>query len=92
MSYSFLFRAASVAVAAAAISACLDEVVAEQPVHAADRAQAEAAAASLLNLLGEPGEGPDLTGAVSGWVAKTGDALTGASVSVSVTHAARLTG
>jgi len=51
MSYSFNVRAASKAAALAAVSVELDKVVTQQPVHAADRAAAEAAAVAQVNLL-----------------------------------------
>lgn len=88
MSYSFNFRAATVALASAAIAARLDEVVATQPIHEADRAQAEAAANAFVGTLGEPAEGQELAVSVCGWVSKTNDTLTGASVTVTANHVA----
>lgn len=53
MSYSFYVRAATKAEAKEKVKEKLDEVVASQPVHEADRAQAQAAAEAFIDLLRE---------------------------------------
>lgn len=68
MSYSFNVRAADKAAARAAIAAELDKVVEQQPVHEADRAQAETNASSALDVIPEPGEGEEVNATVNGWV------------------------
>lgn len=68
MSYSFNVRAADKAAARAAIAAELDKVVDQQPIHAADRDQAEANAAAALDVIPEPGEGQDISVSVNGYV------------------------
>ena len=85
MSYSISVRAVSVAAAALAVSAQLDEIVAQQPIHEADRAQALAATEAFLGLVREPGEGEEITVSLSGSVSKYregDDAFNSASVSV----------
>lgn len=51
MSYSISAKAATKAEAVAAIKTKLDEVVAQQPVHAQDRALAASAAEAFANVL-----------------------------------------
>jgi hypothetical protein len=51
MSYSFSARAASKAAVIEVVRAKLAEVVAQQPVHAADQAQAQAASEVFINML-----------------------------------------
>lgn len=70
MSYSFNVLAASTALAAAAVATKLDETVAQQPIHEADKAQAQVAVDSLLPLLREPGDGEQISVSVSGSVSK----------------------
>jgi len=70
MSYSFNILAATSVLAAAEVAAKLDETVASQPIHEADKAQAQAAVDSLLPLLREPAEGEQLSVSVSGSVSK----------------------
>ena len=55
MSYSFSVTAATKAAACRAVSAELDKVVESQPVHAADRAAAQATAETFIIMLqGDP--------------------------------------
>ncbi len=85
MSYSFNVRAADKAGARAAVAAELDKVVAQQPIHAADRAQAAAAVDAFLDLIGDPGEGQEVSVSVNGSVSRyDSDSLTSASVGVNV--------
>jgi hypothetical protein len=67
MSYSFGIRAATKALALAAVAAKLDEVVQSQPVHKADREQAQAAAEGFINVLKED-EAMDIAVTVNGSV------------------------
>jgi hypothetical protein len=70
MSYSFNVLAATSVLAAAAVATKLDETAAQQPIHEADKAQAQAAVESLLPLLREPEEGEQISVSVSGSVSK----------------------
>ena len=88
MSYSFNVRAADKADACAKVTAELDKVVASQPIHEADRAQAQTAAEAFTALLGEPGENQEISVSVSGSISKWADgaqlqSVTGAGVSIS---------
>lgn len=83
MSYSFNVRAADKADARAKVAAELDKVVASQPIHEIDRAQAEAAAEAFLSLLGEPGAQQEISVSVSGSICRwDSDVVTGTMVSV----------
>lgn len=85
MSYSFCIVAASLAVASTAVAVELDKVTESQPIHAADREQAEAAATAFINLLEEPGENQEVvvnvSGSISRWPAEA-EKFSSASVSV----------
>jgi membrane protein implicated in regulation of membrane protease activity len=70
MSYSFNIFAVSAAAAAIAVAAKLDETVAQQPIHEADKDQAQAATEQLLGLLREPAENEHISVSVSGSVSK----------------------
>lgn len=70
MSYSFNILAASVAAASVAVATKLDETVAAQPIHEADKAQAQAATEQMLALLRAPAEGEQISVSVSGSVSK----------------------
>ena len=70
MSYSFNVRAADKAAARAAVAAELDKVVEAQPLHSIDRIHAEAAADAFLDLIGDPGEGQEVSVSVNGSVAR----------------------
>lgn len=70
MSYSFNVLAASAATAALAVAAKLDETVAQQPIHEADKAQAYTTTEQLLDLVREPAEGEQISVSVSGSVSK----------------------
>jgi len=85
MSYSFSVVAATAAALAAAASAKLDEVCAQQPIHERDRGVADQTIASVLALTAEPAEGQHLHATVTGscWGPEDGP-LTGASLSVSI--------
>lgn len=87
MSYSLSVRAATKAAALAEVIAKLDEVVKQQPVHAADRQQAEAAATVMVTVVPEPTDAQDVSVSVSGSVGWSGaypdsHKLTSASISV----------
>ncbi|UDF33531.1 UNVERIFIED_ORG: hypothetical protein LHJ69_12950 [Shinella sp. XGS7] len=87
MSYSFNVRGATKALALAVLAAKLDEVVQQQPVHAADRQQAQAAAEAFVGLLPDDASKEvhiNISGYVSGqWSGSDLVQLSGASVSVS---------
>lgn len=83
MSYSFGLKAATKAAAIAEISKQLDAVVAAQPVHAADRAQAQAASEAFVNLLPDD-DAQDVGASISGWIQTTDGGLVQASVGVTV--------
>ena len=86
MSYSFNVSAATKAAAVEKVVAELDKVVAAQPVHAADRAQAQATAEAFVNIVPDPKEDQEIYVSVSGWVNWTSDlVVTAASVNVSAT-------
>ena len=70
MSYSFNVLAATSVLATAAVATKLDQTVSEQPIHEADKSQAQAAVDSLLPLLREPAEGEQISVSVSGSVSK----------------------
>lgn len=53
MSYSITVRAANKAEAKTKVAAELDKVVAQQPAHAHDRAQAEAATFAFIDLVAD---------------------------------------
>ena len=87
MSYSFQVRGATKAAALTLVAAQLDAVVAFQPVHAADRAQALATAEAFVNLLPDC-DAKDVSVSVNGYVMGQWDKsdlveLSGASVGVS---------
>lgn len=84
MSYSFSVRGADKAASIKAVSNELDKVVANQSIHAKDRAQALAAAESMVAVLADDPERDvqvDMWGSVS-W--RGDEQITAASVSVSV--------
>ncbi len=89
MSYSFSARGATKVDVTAKISAELDKVVASQPIHSADRAQAQAAAEAFLAIIPDSAGDKDFCVSVSGsvgWSGMAGTAdqvLTSAGVSVS---------
>lgn len=56
MSYSFTILAATKSLALAAVASKLDEVVAQQPSHEVDRAQAQQAAELFVGLLPDDAE------------------------------------
>lgn len=69
MSYSFTVSAPDKAAAKSAVSAKLDEVMAQQPSHALDRNMAEASAHSFIDLLpGDAPAGQELSVSVNGSV------------------------
>jgi hypothetical protein len=60
MSYSFAITGISKVDAAAKVAAEFDQVIVNQPTHAADKEGAVAAANAFINLLGEPGDGEQI--------------------------------
>lgn len=92
MSYSFIVRAANKESAKAGVAAELDKVVAAQPAHAADRAQAQAVADAFIDMLAV-NDTMTLQVNVHGSVSWTGDVsaptVTAAGVGVSVHYALR---
>jgi hypothetical protein len=93
MSYSFGVRAATKAQAMEKVAIELDKVVAAQPIHSADRAQAQAAAAAFLGIIPNANADQDFQVYVSGSVSWNGllpDAvLTSAGVNVSAALVAK---
>lgn len=84
MSYSFSVRGATKAIALQNVVAQLDEVVAAQPIHAADRSQAQAAAIAFLALVPDDAGDQDFFVSVHGSVGWQGDnVIISASVGVS---------
>jgi hypothetical protein len=87
MSYSFSVRGATKAEVTAKVSAELDKVVATQPIHSADRAQAQAAAEAFVAIVPDNADGKDFYVSVSGSVGWSGNlgvdsVVTSASVNV----------
>lgn len=86
MSYSFTIRGASKAMALASVSLKLDEIAIQQPVHAADNAQAMQAAELFVGVLPDDDTRDvqvSMNGYVSGqWEGSSLLKLTSASVSV----------
>ena len=88
MSYSFIVRAASKAEVKALVASKLAEVVATQPSHQHDQAQANAAASAFVDCLGDD-DTRDIAVNVNGSVGWSGGCwgeghtVTSASVSVS---------
>lgn len=83
MSYSFSARGATREALMTAVAAELDKVVEAQPIHKADREQAYNAVEWFAHIVPET-DGKDLSASVSGSVSSTEDAITAASVNVSV--------
>lgn len=97
MSYSFSVRAATKSDAVVRVAAELAKVVASQPIHAADQAQAQAVAETFILVVDEPSDGFELSISVSGWLqwraaehATSAGPFTGANVSVSVSIVAKI--
>lgn len=67
MSYSFNVRASTKAEAKSKIAAELEKIAVSQPSHAADRAQAQAAAEAFVDVLAEDAD-RDVQVAVNGWL------------------------
>lgn len=67
MSYSFTIRAASKALALAAVAAELDKVVERDPVHKVDRPQAQHVAELMVGLLPDD-DSRDVSVAMNGYV------------------------
>ena len=93
MSYSFNIQAATKAAAKQAISQKLAQVEANQPVHRADRQQAEATAHAFVDQL-QDDDARDIAVSVNGSLGWSGSldaqGLTGEIVSTSVGVSARL--
>ena len=87
MSYSFSFTAASKSEAKERVATELDKVVESQPMHAADREQAAAAADAFIDLVPEPKDDQAIYVSMSGSVSWTGDQdnrnVTGGAVNIS---------
>ena len=93
MSYSFNIRAASAADAIDAVNHEFDKVVAGQPVHEVDRAQAVANAKAAIDIIAEPLEGEEISVSVNGYVQWRGVmggeepvSITGVNISVSAAN------
>lgn len=93
MSYSVGARAATRAEVVEKIVAALDKVVENQPIHAADRAQAQAAAEAFLGVIPDANENQEFALSVSGSVSWSGSGadsvITSASVNVSASLVAK---
>lgn len=88
MSYSFTAFAPTRAELRSKVKTALDGIVAAQPIHAADREQAEAAANAFISLVIEDPE-KDVTISMHGSVWSTPDGLKSAGVGVSVSQTTR---
>lgn len=89
MSYSFNAKAGSKTELLEAVKSKLAEVVASQPVHSRDEAQAAVTTEAVLGLIADPAEGEEVNAYVSGSLGWRGDvsnpeAITSASVNISV--------
>lgn len=84
MSYSFNVRAKTKADALAKVSAKIDEVVAQQPIHAHDRQAVESHASTMLSLVGEPPENHQLSVSVNGSCWQRDGVFGGAGAGVSI--------
>lgn len=74
MSYSISAKAATKSLLLAALASKMAEVVASQPVHAADQAQALSAAESFVSLMPEtPPDGKAFTASMNGSITTTDD-------------------
>lgn len=98
MSYSFSKRGATRAAVLAMVSAQFDEIVAQQPIHAADRAQAQAVAESFLAIVPDADDTQDYYIAMHGSVSytwnspdNTPDRILGASLGVTANLVAKET-
>jgi len=95
MSYSFSVRGATKAEVIEKIGAELNKVVLSQPIHAADRVQAQAAAEAFLGVIPGKSDNQDFYISVSGSVGWNGilgtadQVLTSAGVSVSANLVAK---
>ncbi len=87
MSYSFSARGATKAEVMEKVVAELDKVVAGQPIHSADRAQAQAAAEAFLGVIPEVNENQDFYVSLSGSVSWNGTDNVVTSASANVTAA-----
>lgn len=72
MSYSFVIKAASAALALAAVEAKFDEIVASQPIHANDKAQVLANAKSAIDFIAVD-ETRDVSVSVNGYLSWSGN-------------------
>jgi hypothetical protein len=88
LSYSFSKTGATKAIVLALVKHELENVVAQQPIHSADQAQAMAVAEAFIEIIPDPNENQDvaisLNGSVS-WISggtAQPDVVTGASVGV----------
>jgi hypothetical protein len=94
MSYSFNVKAATKDEAKAAVVVGFDQVVANQPVHAADKAAVLANANTIIDLLGD-NDAKDISVSCNGWVqwqstSSDGiDTFTGVSVGCTASHVDR---
>jgi hypothetical protein len=85
MSYSFSVCEATRPEVLVKVSAEFDKVVSGQPIHAADRAQAEKTVESFLGIIPGPNEAQNFSVSVSGWVSwDVSQTVTSANVNVSV--------
>ena len=91
MSYSFTTKADDKFKLKAAVSDELDKVVAQQPVHAADRGVHQQAAYAMIDLVREPRESEEIVASINGscWKDDGADKLNGGSISVNISHHAK---
>jgi hypothetical protein len=91
MSYSFSVKAATKAEAKQKVAEQFDVVVNGQPIHAADRDAAQAAANAFIDILGEPTEAEQVSVSVNGYVSWRGENnFVGANVSVGASLASKV--
>jgi hypothetical protein len=88
MSYSFQVSGATKAEAIAKVAEELTKVVANQPPHAADQAQAQAAAESFINLLADD-DAQDISLSMHGSLWNSDAGILSANVNVTATIAKR---
>lgn len=95
MSYSFSVRGATKAEVIGKVSVELDKVVTSQPIHSADRAQAQAAAEAFVAIIPADAGDKDFYVSVNGSVGWNGNlgaancVITSASVGVSASLVAK---
>jgi hypothetical protein len=88
MSYSFAVRGADAEEAKTAVAAQFDKIVAAQPIHEADRAEAQAVAETFIDKLASDAE-RDVQINVNGYVQTTEEQVTSICVGLTATLVTR---